>query len=380
MKRLLFNFLFLFLLILFGGPTVAAQGQLDRISIAERSDGRGMVIRNHLSVIPDSFQVARPVPNRIQFVIYQEGLEFDGMQKPDPYPGIERIDYYAGAGFFGYEITMSEEMIYRSDAYPDVNGSDLLLSLEQSTIETIVSDGFSVLTLFNEETLLEDVSDDKVEPTDPESDMDEDPISDADEEETVFPVSDHRERVTVKIGLKGGYSSANIYGVGYGRTPRTGLTMATTVVIDLPAELPYKIGAGIETGVYYMQKGFNEPIVSKISAKLVEIDYIELPVLIKLNYDRTQRFSPHLIFGPYAGFMIAAERVLENDERRDMDDEIRSVDFGGMIGIGVDIALGEVLFDLQLRHAIGFNTLFDELELDDNEKLQTFSIVAGIRF
>lgn len=374
--RTLFIFLATTLIIGFCGLyTVQAQVQLERISVSERSDGRGFVVRNHLTESPDSFRVYQPEANRIQFVIYAENLDIEDFQQPEPFPGMSEIRYYVSEGNFGYEIYFQPDTTYRSVAYFDVNQTHVLINLEQTAKEELDRTGYTEEFIFNDDDQLDESDSEEsvdVELT-PESDRVDEPVT----AETV----PQGERIRTTIGIKGGYTSANFYGVGYDRSPRNGISVATFVVIELPARLPYNITSGIETGIYFMQKGFDEPMTDKLIADRVEIDYVEIPLLVKLNYDRAHRFSPHLVFGPYLSFMASSERIFGDDEtRRDLDDVTKKTDFGWTFGAGVDITVGDVIFDFQLRNSLSFEPLFIDEEFDDGEKLRQFSLLLGIRF
>lgn len=352
--------------IIFTVSSVTAQVVLDRVSITERADGRGVVIRNHLSMMPDSFRVIQPAENRIQFVIYSEGIDSEDFIEAELTDDIERIDYSTGTGFFAYEITIQEGITYLGNAYPDVNQTDVLLSLEIATtadLDDVLEPG---LELFE----VDPIEEEEVSIIEPEE-------SAQDQEEAVdIEVN----RVDATFGIKAGLTTADIYGVGYGRNPRNEVSFAASAVIDFPAYLPYELSIGLETGVYFTQKGFTNITSTKFTGYEVEFDYIEIPVLAKLKYKEQNRFTPHIVLGPYIGFLSNAENVRENGERIDLDEFTSVVDFGGIAGIGVDIRLGEHIVDLQIRQSIGFNNLFNEITFNDEEKLRQLSLVIGLRF
>lgn len=346
--------------------SVEAQVVLERVSITERADGRGVVIRNHLSRMPDSFRVLHAAENRIQFVIYSEGIDSDNFLEAVLTNDIERIDYYAGPGYFAYEVTLRSGIFYLGNAYPDVNQRDVLLGLERvnsTAVTNIIEPG---LELFEQEP----VEGEEASILDPER-----RYPDADDSD-----DERLSRINSTFGIKGGLTSANIYGVGFGRSSRGGVTIAASAVVDFPVYLPYDLSLGLETGVYFAQKGFIEPTSTKFIGMEVEFDYIEIPILAKMKYREQNRFSPHIVLGTYLGFLANAEEVREDGERNDLDEFTRSVDFGGMAGIGVDIRLGDVIVDLQIRQSLGFKTLFDEIAFDDGEKLRQISMVFGLRF
>ncbi len=346
--------------------SVEAQVVLESVSITERADGRGVVIRNHLSMIPDSFQVIQPAENRIQFVIYFDGIESENFIEAELTDDIEQINYTTGPGFFAYEITIREGISYLGNAYPDVNQTDVLLSLEIATAADLAGVIEPGLELFEVEPIVEEE----------ESIIEPEESSPGTEDTVDIEVN----RINATFGIKAGLTSADIYGVGYGRTSRNGVLFATYAVIDFPVYLPYDLSLGLETGVYFTQKGFTDITSTKFSGIEVELDYIEIPVLVKLKYREQNRFSPHIVLGPYIGFLANAENVREDGERIDLDEFTSAVDFGGLAGVGVDIHLGETIVDLQIRQSIGFNTLFDEITFNDEEKLQQLSLVIGLRF
>lgn len=346
--------------------SVEAQVVLERVSITERADGRGFVIRNHLSLMPDSFQVVQPAENRIQFVIYSEGLESENFIEAVLMDEFEQLNYFSGPGFFAYEITLREGGLYLANAYPDVNQTDVLLALERVESSDLTDVLESGLELFEGEPNREE----DVSITEPERSIPD--IEDSDVTEV--------KRISATFGIKSGITSADIYGAGYERNPRSGITIAATAVITFPASLPFELSVGLDTGLYFTQKGFTDPTSTKFTGIEVEFDYIEIPVLLKLNYRKENLLSPHIILGPYLGFLANAENVREDGDRSDLDEFTRTVDFGGMAGIGVDLRLDDIMVDLQIRQSLGFNTLFDEITYDDDEKLRQLSLVLGFRF
>ncbi len=363
-----FTLLSVILFLICGFATINGQAQLERISIAERADELGFVVRFHLTEMADSFRVARPEANLIQIALYSPELETVGVTMsalPEPFENIELYKLEMGAGI---EITLSEDIYFTSIAYPDVNMRDVLLALEYSTQE-------EVARVVNPEERFH--WDDYVpEPDEPA--VAEQPEIVEDDEEPV--IVDLPRRWSLDVGLRGGLSTSNFYGVGYGRDSRSGYSMATIFTVNMPYRLPYNIRPSLETGVYFTQKGYENPVSDKFVAVVAEFDYIEIPVLAKLNYDVTPIISPHVVFGPYVGFMVNAERVRADDSRRDLDDFTREVDTGFLAGAGADFRLGGYVISAQVRGSLGFTTIFSDEEIDDGEKHRHFSVLLGFTF
>tara|TARA_R100001143_G_scaffold63579_1_gene72367 strand:+ start:2259 stop:3359 length:1101 start_codon:yes stop_codon:yes gene_type:complete len=346
--------------------SVDAQVVLERVSITERADGQGVVIRNHLSMMPDSFQVIQPTENRIQFILYSEGIEGEDFIEAELTDEIEQVEYFIGAGFFAYEITLEEGVFYLGNAYPDVNQTDVLLSLERVQATDLAGVLEPGLQLFEGRPIAD------------EEESETEPAGRSPDAEDAVDVEINRVKST--FGIKAGLTSADIYGTGYGRNPRNGSVFAISAVINFPTYLPYDLSLGLETGVYFTQKGFTDITSTKFTGIETEFDYVEIPVLAKLKYREQNRFSPHIVLGPYIGFLANAENVRENGERIDLDEFTSAVDIGGLAGVGLDIRLGNYIVDLQIRQSIGFKTLFNEVTFNDEEKLRQLSLIIGLRF
>lgn len=116
-----------------------AQSDLERVSVTERSDGKGYVIRFHLTEAADSFKVRHPKPDLIQMMIYSDSLNPTDFIEPDNNPVIRNIDYHNNQSGFGIDIILNEGQYFKTQAYPDRNNTHLLIALERTTEETILA-------------------------------------------------------------------------------------------------------------------------------------------------------------------------------------------------------------------------------------------------
>lgn len=116
-----------------------AQTDLERISVTERSDGLGYVVRFHLTEAADSFRVAHPEPDLIQMMIYSEQLNPEDFIKPEDSDAIRNIEYHNFRAGFGVDIILNGKHSYKSMTYPDRNSNHILIALEESTVEQLQS-------------------------------------------------------------------------------------------------------------------------------------------------------------------------------------------------------------------------------------------------
>lgn len=129
--------LLLSLATLFNPDQTLEQTALDRISLTERSDGKGYVLRFHLAEAADSFKVSHPAPDLVQMMIYSDELNPINFTEPDNDKVIKNITYHNNQAGFGIDILLQEDQFFSIQSYPDRNNSHLLISLER-TSEQIV--------------------------------------------------------------------------------------------------------------------------------------------------------------------------------------------------------------------------------------------------
>ena len=181
------------------------QVQLERISIAERSDGLGYVLRHHLSDPVDSIAISRPEIDKIQMILYAPEISSDQDIFSNFNEVIERIKIFDLSHGLGVEISLHSNQFYASSAYPDQNMRDILVALERKTrieIESVIEERRDPEILnIKEGDIAESVESDFIGIAD----------KDIDESDEIFPdeksasqLSDHqslfeRERTTLSL-------------------------------------------------------------------------------------------------------------------------------------------------------------------------------------
>jgi hypothetical protein len=118
---------------------------------------------------------------------------------------------------------------------------------------------------------------------------------------------------------------------------------------------------GIQPELVYSSMG------SKSGDETTKLGYISIPILVR--YQIVEQV--HLLLGPQPSFLLSA-KIEEDGEDFDVKDELKSLDFSGVIGIGADFDR----FNVGLRYALGLASILDE---DDDFKIKTraFQIVVG---
>ncbi|MDX1639667.1 MAG: N-acetylmuramoyl-L-alanine amidase [Balneolaceae bacterium] len=110
---------------------------LERVSTAERSDGKGYVVRFHLEQKIDSFKVIQPETNLIQMTLYGEQVNSSGIAYDTTTAVYDEIGFYDLPFGVGVDLYIPEDTHFLGDAYHDGQSEDLLLGLTYSKPDEI---------------------------------------------------------------------------------------------------------------------------------------------------------------------------------------------------------------------------------------------------
>jgi hypothetical protein len=357
-----------------GMMTLSAQIQLDRISITERADGMGYVVRFHLSEMVTEYEHAQPETDIAQMVLRSAGLEPVEMIPITETDLITDFKLTRMTDAIGVQIQFAEGVYFKTDVYPDINGRDLLLSLEYTSYTVTESIAQISEPIFPADNDIDE----------PEDEITARPAEEPVQIEEIVPDAHQQKPVRLSMGFMTGVSLAVVSSNTFSKGFRNGIAIGASFDIQLPYLLLYDIQPAIETGVYYAQKGFTNPSPNFLNAETVEFDYIEIPVLGKFSYPFMDIVSPHLLIGPYTGFMANAERVRGDGTRSDLDDHTNTVVFGAILGAGLDVEFAGTVLSGQIRGSIDFSNAFNSSLYEGDEighfKHRYLSVLIGVRF
>lgn len=149
---------------------------------------------------------------------------------------------------------------------------------------------------------------------------------------------------------------------------------------------------GIQPELNYSIKGFDvveEDLGETISSKY-KISTIEIPVLIVYRLPLKGRIKPGLVFGPYVGFAHKVREIqtaFGSTEKKELDGNLKKMDFGLVFGGNVRYRLGSINVLLSVRYSLGLVNIsknilevaYDFLE-DDTIKNRAFTVSLGVSF
>jgi hypothetical protein len=118
----------------------------------------------------------------------------------------------------------------------------------------------------------------------------------------------------------------------------------------------------------------------------VKLNYIEVPVLAKVNFMPQGTANPSLFLGPSVGFNTTAKSEVEMGtdpaEETDIKDSTKSVDFGLVFGGGLEMPVGQggqkVGFDI--RYTMGLVDINDDATDTTEFKNGTLSVMGSFSF
>ena len=132
-----------------------------------------------------------------------------------------------------------------------------------------------------------------------------------------------------------------------GGNSQTGLTLGAVMGFQLSDDIPLFL----ETGLSYTEKGGKKTLTGK--KMTYDLNYLEIPILVKYIYDIDGHFSVQPLFGGYLSYGISGK--IKNFGERHAQDSFSDTTFkrfdGGLrigCGVGYDLFYADLSYDIGL--------------------------------
>ncbi|MDD3642713.1 MAG: porin family protein [Candidatus Krumholzibacteria bacterium] len=159
----------------------------------------------------------------------------------------------------------------------------------------------------------------------------------------------------VGFGVKGGLNMANLHG-----TDAENLDWKPGFAAGAFAEIALTPVVSLQPEVLYVMNGASESFLGiEIDFNL---DYIQVPVLVKFDLPVAGTIVPTLYAGPYVGFLMGAEVEASyqgESESMDVKDYTKSMDYGLSFGAAIDVNLAAATLIFEGRYNYGLTTIDD---------------------
>lgn len=127
------------------------------------------------------------------------------------------------------------------------------------------------------------------------------------------------------------------------------------------------------SGVEYLMKGVNfsssnNSFPYRTNNNQLRLNYLEVPLFVKINFDQYSDIRPNIFAGPTLGFLLSGQDnfLLPNNFAEfskplvDTESNYRSFDPGFALGAGLDLDVGEwMIFTIGAQYVMGLRNVAD---------------------
>jgi hypothetical protein len=173
----------------------------------------------------------------------------------------------------------------------------------------------------------------------------------------------------VKVGVN--FSKGSFEDDGESESSGQKAGLAIGVGVDVPIVPMFSFAPEV---LYSMKGGKGGNAFGDDDGNKLKLDQVQIPLLFKAKFAGGSA-TPFIVAGPGIGFTTSAKFEQEAfDEEEDIKDEVETVDFSGIVGVGVEFGQGII----EYRYDHGFRDL--DKNSDATAKLRTHTILFGFRF
>lgn len=155
----------------------------------------------------------------------------------------------------------------------------------------------------------------------------------------------------------------------------------------------FVVGGLLDLGIDEMVSVLIQPMVIQKGTEIeaggqdqgkIKLIYFAIPALVKFAFGSSST-RPYVLAGPEIGFKMSAKAEDPDGTETDIDESVKSTDFGAAVGGGIDFAAGGNLLFVEGRYGAGFTDINDA-PADDPDiggveiKTRGIQILGGITF
>jgi opacity protein-like surface antigen len=181
------------------------------------------------------------------------------------------------------------------------------------------------------------------------------------------------------IGVQGGANMANL-----DVTSSEDFDTETLTGFMAGLVFDYAIGTNMAISVQpsYIGKGATTESEASIDPEFdldteVSLTYIELPILFRYAFG-SGNIQPFVEAGPAIAFLTKAE-AKAGSATEDVKDSVKSTDFSGAIGAGVNFGVGNNTIFAGARYTMGLSDINDDSSDDSEFKTKGIQLLAGFK-
>ena len=126
-------------------------------------------------------------------------------------------------------------------------------------------------------------------------------------------------------------------------------------------------GTGLNLGADWSQKGvediITDPATQQAVTRLIDLDYIEIPVHVRVPVVSSGPATLHLVLGPTFGFNIGCDvtegaAAIQKCSQLANGPDFKKTDIGGTAGLGISFGLARILYaGFDVRYTTGMTSI-----------------------
>lgn len=184
-----------------------------------------------------------------------------------------------------------------------------------------------------------------------------------------------------RIGIVAGGTFSQLHGLDNVQAKnRTGTMFGASLTVPLSGRM------AVQPELLFINKGAELHFDSGTSD--IKLDYVEIPLLLRFDRGLTSLLGPHFYVGPSISFMVGCSVTVStapntsSDCSREAFFEPTTIDWGAIVGAGVDLHVGGLGVTGGARYGVGLANISkdDGPALEQRVRNGTLTVYAGLLF
>ena len=182
---------------------------------------------------------------------------------------------------------------------------------------------------------------------------------------------------SLSFGPKLGYTSSTLAG--------NDAPDGTNALSGISGGVFFKVNAGdivaIQPEILYIQRGATTTTENDPNGVTLGVDYLQVPILLKVQIPTDGKIFPFVYVGPYGAFELnndfsasAFDGILTINDEADVND----FDYGAAVGAGMDFQIDNLFIGFDARYDIGMSKILEIDNSDQDMKNRAFTIFASM--
>ncbi len=189
-------------------------------------------------------------------------------------------------------------------------------------------------------------------------------------------------KLSADIGIKG---SLNLSRLNFSEDDADQWKSITGFHVGIFYNLKIKKNIFFQPEIYYVTKGvtLSDSYDGMEIKSTVKLNYVEIPLLLKMVFPTKSSFQPGIFIGGYWAFNINAKNILEYGSshiEEDIKGQIANMDYGWVAGISVEYQIRKGKLVLDIRYNLGLKSLNKITLVDYSVKIRSLALMVGYSF